>query len=160
MIVVKRAKSFELSTSALTSRATHQITGSRFHIPQGIFTEIRTRLGIARSAPVISTHVKVEELGHSVLTLLGMDPFSETYFRNVTVRPQNYSEGRYLSGLLSGRAGVLVSQHHGEQYGVKPGDPLTLLFGERRVKTRIAGFLDTYLKPSLKNEKKRNQARP
>jgi putative ABC transport system permease protein len=137
------SKSFELSTSALTSRATHQIKGSQFLIPQNIFTDIRTRLGIARSAPVISAHVKVKELGHTVLTLMGVDPFAERYFRPVTLQRQNSLAGSNLSGLLTGSDGVFVSKRHGDQYGIHPGDPLTLLFGDRSVKTRVAGLLDT-----------------
>lgn len=137
------SKSFELSTAALTSRATHQIKGSRFEISQSIFTRIRTRLGIARSAPVIATHVKVKEFKGSVLTLMGMDPFSETHFRRLVVQGQKGSVTQNLAGLLTQGNGVLVSKRHGVQYGLKPGDTLTLLLGKNRRKTRIAGFVDT-----------------
>lgn len=136
-------RSFELSTAALTSRATHQIKGSRFEIDQSIFTRIRTGLGIARSAPVIETHVRVKELGAGVLTLMGVDPFSETHFRRLVVQARKGVVNPNLAGLLTQANGVLVSKGHGEQYGLKPGDTLTLLFGDRRKETRIAGFVDT-----------------
>jgi putative ABC transport system permease protein len=136
-------KSFELSVASLSSRATHQIKGSRFEIDQSIFTQIRTGLGIARSAPVIETHVRVKELGESVLTLMGMDPFSETHFRRLVVQDEKRGGNRNFSGLLTQGNGVLVSTNQGEQYGLKPGDTLTLLFGEKRKTTRIAGFVDT-----------------
>jgi putative ABC transport system permease protein len=38
-------KSFDLSFTALVSRATHQIVGARLEIPETVFTELRTRLG-------------------------------------------------------------------------------------------------------------------
>jgi putative ABC transport system permease protein len=136
-------RSFELSTVALTSRATHQIKGSRFEIDQSIFTRIRTGLGIVRSAPVIETHVRVKELGASVLTLMGIDPFSETHFRRLVFQARKGSGSQNLAGLLTEGTGVLVSKRQGEQYGLKPGDILTLLFGDRRKETRIAGFVDT-----------------
>lgn len=137
------SKSFDLSTAALTSKSTHQVVGSTFKIPQSVFTQIRTGFGIKQSAPVISTYVTVRELDNTPLTLMGIDPFSEIHFMDLTVRSRTGSPGSDLSGLLTRASGVLVSQSTALQYGLNPNDTLTLLFGARQVQTRIAGFLDS-----------------
>ncbi len=138
------SKSFDLSFAAITSRSTHQITGPDFKIPQSIFTDLRTRLGIYRSAPVISAHVKVRELGMKTLTLMGIDPFSETYFRDITIWNPVLDTGRTdMSSLLSRPAGLLISRSDAAVYGVDPGDTITLMFGGRNVRVNVAGFLDS-----------------
>lgn len=135
------AKSFDLSTAALTSRSTHQIVGSNFTIPQSLFTRLRTDLGIQQSAPIISAHLMVKEFNQTPLTLLGIDPFSEMHFRDLAVRFQD--KGSDLSSLLTHGTGVLVSAATALEYGLEQNDPLTLVFGERQVQTHIAGVLDT-----------------
>ncbi|CCK78216.1 putative ABC-type transport system, permease component [Desulfobacula toluolica Tol2] len=139
------SKSFELSTAAITARSTHQIVGSDFKIPQSVFTQLRTNLGIKRSAPVISTHVSVRELDQQTLTLMGIDPFSEMYFRDLTVqsRSGSWTFGNDLSGLLTRTSGVLVSKNLAAQYGINQNDSLTLSFGSRQVQTFISGFLNS-----------------
>ncbi|MFH2057762.1 MAG: FtsX-like permease family protein [Pseudomonadota bacterium] len=137
------SRSFELSLADLTSGTTHQIKGSRFEIDHSIFTQVRTGLGIVRSAPVISTHVKVKEMGSRVLTLMGVDPFSETHFRSLKIGDPNGSANQNFSLLLTGENGVFVSKNQARQYGLRHGDTFTLLFGAHQKQTRIAGFLDT-----------------
>ncbi len=132
-------KSFDLSTSALVSRATHQITGARLDIPQTVFTQIRTRLGIHRSAPVISRHVTVPELDDRVMTFLGVDPFSETHFRDLPLGAENPD----LSAIMTGSAGVFISRTHAGRFGLDIGSPLTIALGGRQSAVTIAGFLDS-----------------
>lgn len=137
------SKSFELSTTVLTSRSTHQITGSDFKIPQSIFTRLRTDLGIHSSAPVITTHVFVKELNDASLTMMGIDPFSETQFRQFSVLAQPGSGNKGLANLLDASSGILIAQKLADENGLKQGDFLTLTFGTRQVKTLISGTLDS-----------------
>ena len=132
-------KSFDLSTQALVSRSTHQIAGTGLEIPQQAFAGLRTDLGIHRSAPVISRHVKVSELGDRILTLLGVDPFSETRFRNLHLSPGEND----LSGIMTGSNGVFISRSHARQYNLDIGSPLHIFLGSRRTAVTIAGFLDS-----------------
>ncbi len=132
-------KSFELSTRELVSRSTHQITGTGLRIPQDLFTDIRKDLGIHRSAPVISRHVKVSQLGDRILTLMGVDPFSETHFRNLHISPGKQD----LSGIMTGSDGVLISRSLARQYNLDIGSPLDIFLGSRRTPVTIAGFLDS-----------------
>jgi len=137
-------KSFDLSTQALVSRSTHQIVGTGLTVPQDIFTLIRRDLGIHRSAPVISRHVKVSELGNRILTLMGVDPFSETHFRNLDVQPGNTD----MSGIMTGSGGVLISRRLAREYGLDIGSTLDISLGSRRTAVTIAGFLDSDNNPA------------
>ena len=75
-------RAFDLSTEAVTGRATHQITGG----PQGLDQSIYVRLlggGAAEAAaPVISEYVASPQLGDRLIQLLGVDPFAEAPFRD------------------------------------------------------------------------------
>ena len=137
------SKSFELSTTVLTSRSTHQITGNNFKIPQSIFTHLRTDLGIHSSAPVITTHVTVKELNDASFTMMGIDPFSETQFRQFSVRAQPGNANKNLANLLDASSGVLIAQKVADENGLNQGDFLTLTFGSRQVKAVISGTLDS-----------------
>lgn len=137
------SKSFELSTASITSRTTHQIAGSNFKIPQSLFTQIRTHLGVHQSAPVISSNVIVKELADTPLNLMGIDPFSEVSFRDLTVRSLSRTAENNVSSLLTSGSGVLLSQAIASQYGLTHSDTITLVFGERNVQVTIAGFLDS-----------------
>ncbi|MCM2284431.1 MAG: ABC transporter permease [Desulfobacula sp.] len=136
------ARSFELSTSSLTAASTHQVTGSDFSIPQALFTDIRTQLGIKRSAPIIASHVKVPRLDNRTLTLMGIDPFSEQYFRKQAVTVSEDSNSLDISDLLTRPAGVLISGVFAESHGLAPHDSLILSFGRREVQAEVIGFLD------------------
>ncbi len=137
------SKSFELSTTVLTSRSTHQIMGNNFKIPQSIFTKLRTDLGIHQSAPEITTNVSVKELNDASLTMMGIDPFSETQFREFSVRAQPGNGNKSLTNLLDTSSGVLIAQKIADENGLKQGDFLTLTFGSRQIKTVISGLLDS-----------------
>lgn len=133
-------KSFELSTASLTARSTHQIVGSNFEVPQTIFTDIRTRIGIRASAPVISKHVKSDQMGDTPYTLLGIDPFSEMHFRSFETLTTGEASPLDLS---AGTAGVLISEFNAEHFGLTSGSPLSLKFGKKKVFTRVSGLLDS-----------------
>ena len=137
------SKSFELSTTALTARSTHQIMGNNFKVPQSLFTQLRTDLGIHRSAPVITTPVSVKELNNTSLMLMGIDPFSEMYFRDFSIRTKPGNGDKRLSGLLDPSPGILLSQAIAARNGLKQGDTLTLTFGTRQNQVLISGLLDS-----------------
>lgn len=137
------SKSFELSTTALTARSTHQIMGNNFKIPQSLFTQLRTDLGIHRSAPVIAAPVSVKELNNTSLMLMGIDPFSEMNFRDFSIRTKSGNGDKRLSGLLDPSPGILLSQAIAARNGLKQGDTLTLTFGTRQTQVVISGLLDS-----------------
>ena len=135
------SKSFELSTAALTARATHQVLGSDFSLPQSLFTRIRTQAGIHKSAPVISRTVQAKELGDGSLTLMGIDSFSEGEFRplSATAGPPSQRLGQ---AFFQGR-GIILSGAVARGHGLAEGDVLTLVLGETAVAVPISALVET-----------------
>ncbi len=138
-------KSFELSTAALTSQSTHQVTGPDFTVPQSLFTHIRTKLGIAASAPVITREVKVKEITDRKLTLMGIDPFSEAGFRDLRFEDNNKQskeeETSDLRGIMTQGAGVIMSSELAREYNLIVGQPLSLVFEEREVQVKLGAIM-------------------
>ncbi|WP_022668959.1 FtsX-like permease family protein [Desulfospira joergensenii] len=137
------SRSFELSTSSLTARATHQILGNDFSLPQSLFTRLRTGPGIRKSAPVISRQVKVAELDGRTLRLLGIDPFSETYFRDLKLISLDPEETGQIRRVMIQGAGLIMARDLAKAHGLSLGDGLTLVLGERQVRTRIGALAET-----------------
>src|SRR5512136_687292 len=76
------SRAFELSTEAVTGRATHQITGGPNGLDEAIYTRLR-REGVTRqAAPIVAEYVSSPQLGDRPLQLLGIDPFAEPPFRS------------------------------------------------------------------------------
>jgi putative ABC transport system permease protein len=67
-------RAFELSVESVSGTITHQVVGGSQGVPEHIFTQLRTELGLRRSAPVLTAEVRLQ--GQS-LTLLGLDLVSE-----------------------------------------------------------------------------------
>jgi putative ABC transport system permease protein len=67
-------RAFELSVEAVSGSITHQIVGSSQGVREEVFTQLRTQLGLRRSAPVLTAEVR---LGGQSLTVLGLDLVSE-----------------------------------------------------------------------------------
>ena len=137
------SKSFELSTGLVTGKATHRIMGTTLSLPQSLFTTLKVSLGIKHCAPVISQYIHVEELQGKQMQLLGIDPFSESAFRTLSLAPNQSATAPNLAETLMSESGVLLSQTLARENSLIPGDTLTLVFGKKQVPVPIAGFLDS-----------------
>jgi putative ABC transport system permease protein len=74
-------RAFELSTEAVTGRATHRIQGSQEGVDDSVYMRLRSAgLGVPL-APVISETVFAQALGGRPFQMLGIDPFAEAPFR-------------------------------------------------------------------------------
>lgn len=138
------SKSFDLSTAALTRRATHQITGANFTVPQALFARLRTELGLEKTAPVITREVMVPELGDRTLTLMGIDPFSEVHFRDIrfAAAPSGTKpDTENIRQVMIRGHGVIISKSLAASTGLDVGDTLTLAFGDRKVGVRIGALI-------------------
>ena len=79
------ARAFDLSTSAVTGRATHAIVGSTQTLDESIYVRLRTDpewRGRLKSAPLVLAYGVSPQLGGVPFTLLGIDPFAEGPFRS------------------------------------------------------------------------------
>ncbi|MCG8553149.1 MAG: FtsX-like permease family protein [Desulfobacterales bacterium] len=137
------SRSFELSTAALTRRATHQIIGADFTVPQSLFVRLRTELGLEKTAPVITREVMVPELNNRTLTLMGIDPFSEAHFRDIRFaadQPGTEPDAGNIRQVMIRGDGIILSRSLAASTGLVTGDALTLAFGDRKIITRIGGL--------------------
>jgi len=140
---------FNLSTEAVTGRATHRVIGGPRGLDEDLYRRLRVELGERASAPVVEGLVRARELGGETLTLLGVDAFAEPPFRGFLSGGEAGGEagGRApsaeaLAAFMTTPGAVLVSRDLAARAGVRPGERLTLDAGPRVVAATVAGLLD------------------
>jgi len=137
------SQSFKFSTESLTGKTTHQIVGTQSGFSQSVFEDLRVKYGHRENAPVIEGHVQVKELEMRTLKLMGIDPFSEMYYRNILnskASPQSIS---IFTGLLTEPGRVLISEQLARKADVGVGDHLTLIQEGRENQVVVYGLLQS-----------------
>lgn len=76
------SRAFDLSTDAITGRATHEIVGNPNGMDETIYTQLRRSGAVEQITPVVLAYFTSPQLGSRPFTLLGVDPFSDGDFRN------------------------------------------------------------------------------
>jgi putative ABC transport system permease protein len=116
------SRAFDLSTSAVTGRATHAIVGSSQGVDESVYVRLRTVprwRNSLESAPLVITYAVSPQLGEIPFTLLGIDPFAEAPFRSyLGSGPGTSSEA--IASLLTVPGSVLLSAPTAERYGMQP----------------------------------------
>jgi len=134
------SRAFDLSTEAVTGRATHYISAGSQGIKERLYAELRRSDLDSPSAPIISDYVVASQLDGITLQLLGVDPFAETPFRNYLGNPQgtaNYS----LTPFLARKGSVLISQNLADRYAIKLGGTFEIEYAGRSLPVNVAGLL-------------------
>ena len=124
------ARAFDLSTSAVTGRATHTILGSTQGVDESLYVRLRTDprwRGKLESAPLVISYAVSPQLGELPFTVLGIDPFAEAPFRSY-LGAQGDQEARLesIASLLVVPGSILLSAPTAERYGLHPCSPSTL----------------------------------
>lgn len=134
---------FNLSTEAVSGRATHRIVGGGQGLDEALYARLRTDPAIdARtSAPVVEGRVSVAELGGRTMTLLGLDPFAEPPFRSFFDAGGTLPVAS-LGALLARRDTVLVAADVATEAGVSAGGMLTADVAGRPVRLTVAAVLE------------------
>lgn len=110
-------RAFDISTTALTGRATHFLSAGSQGLDEQVYVDLR-RSGFEHpAAPIITTYVTSPQLGNQTLQILGVDPFAEAPFRNYLVGNQGISMGA-LSAFLTKPGGVLISEEQADRYNL------------------------------------------
>ena len=112
-------KAFELSTEAVTGKATHQIQGASEDLDESVYRSVRIEAGIRSSAPVIEGYARIQGLNRTV-QVLGVDPIAEAPFRDFA----SQEAGIDLSEFIGGRNTGLISQNTAQEMEVEVGDTL------------------------------------
>ncbi len=134
-------RAFLLSTATVTGQATDQLVGGPSGIPEQVFTDVRVRSGVRRSAPIVEGYATTVGTPTRTLQILGIDPFSEGPFRP-EVLPAGTGFDSALIGLLSDPNAVIVSRTTAEALGLRVGDALPVLIGGAPHTLRLVGILD------------------
>jgi len=137
------SRSFQLSTESLTGKATHQILGGPMGLDQEIYRRLRVDLGLRKAAPTIQGILKVQELNGKTMSLMGVDPFAESGFRNYMQSGGTSLSEKVLIPFLTEAQGVLLSQDLAEKHGLKVGSELTLLNRGKETSVKILGLLQS-----------------
>jgi putative ABC transport system permease protein len=116
------ARAFDLSTSAVTGRATHAIVGSTQSVDESIYVRLRTDpqwRNRRESAPLVIGSTASPQLGNISFTLLGIDPFAEAPFRSY-FGTGGGTQLETIASLLTAPGSILLSAPTAERYGLQP----------------------------------------
>lgn len=139
------SRAFELSTTALTGKATHYLSGGSQGLDEDVYVQLR-RQGLALpAAPVISRYVSSPQLGGGTLQAVGIDPFVEAPFRDFLVGGEQDPAipFRKLSAFLTQPNSVLISQTQAERHQLDVGSTIDLLYAGKTFSVTIVGLVNT-----------------
>jgi putative ABC transport system permease protein len=146
------ARAFDLSTSAVTGRATHAIIGSDQSLDESVYVRLRTDpqwRGKLESAPLVVAYAVSPQLGDVPFTLLGIDPFAEAPFRSY-LGGGSQTQSETIAALLTVPGSILLSTPTAQLYGLKPCAPdaledscrLTLSIDDETRHAYLTGLLE------------------
>ncbi len=136
------SRAFDLSTTALTGRATHYISAGSQGLDEIIYIDLR-RTGLEfPSAPIITAYVTSPQLDNVTLQILGIDPFAEAPFRNFLAGNPGAPTGELLPFLTSSGS-VLISQDQASRYQLGIGDEIQLDYAGNQIFGIVVGVLQT-----------------
>lgn len=148
-------RAFDLSTEALTGRATHQIVGGPQGVPEELFPRLVTSgvlreasapdgRGRAPAAPVVEGYGTGRTQGHSGLTLriLGVDPFSEAPFRPYLAALEEGVSRTEIAPLVTRPGTGLLTPETADELGVAPGEGLTVSVGGVEHRVDLLGLIE------------------
>lgn len=122
------ARAFDLSTTAVTGRATHAIIAGAQGVDESLYVRLRTDPKWRRqveSAPIVIAYAVSPQLDEVPFTLLGIDPFAEAPFRSY-LGAGDAEQGptmEAIASLLTVPGSVLLSAPTAEHYGLLPCSP-------------------------------------
>lgn len=146
-------RAFQLSSDAITGKATHRIVGPPTGFAEAVYTNLKTgnvancqgsmvncQLSIT-SAPVVEDYLVVPELDGQLMRLVGIDPFAEPPFRDY-FSPQGENNG--LEGLIAFLTvpnSIILSQEVADEFDLELGDAITLNRSGQLTGAQVVGLL-------------------
>ena len=114
---VSASRAFDLSTEAVVGKTTHQISAAN-GVPDQLYTEMRREIAGLQAAPVLQRTTVAPDLENRLLTLLGVDPLSESAFRTY-ISSGNEVPLTILTPFLTEPDSVLISEALAQRYGLQ-----------------------------------------
>ncbi len=113
------SRAFELSTDAISGKATHQILGTPNGFDEKIYEVLIKAGSDAILTPIVQDYVTSLQLGNRPFTLLGIDPFTDTSFRNYFSKDGQVPI-QQLTSFLTIPGAVIMSSDVANRYGLAP----------------------------------------
>ena len=133
-------RAFERSTETITGKATHQIIGLDGLVPEELYRQLRVDLGLRETAPVVEGHARLLGPDSRTFSLMGIDPFSEAPFRDLT---DSRTPGQLVLGsLLTSSGAALIARQTTTELGIELGDTLEIDVGGAVKTLTLVGHLD------------------
>lgn len=136
------ARAFELSTEAVTGKATHQIAAGSNRLDETVYVQLARAGLVETAAPVVTSFVTSPQLGGQPIQLLGIDPFVDAPFRNY-LGDDAGSNGSDLLPLLIRPGAILLSSETADRYELALGDTLILDIAGFEKQVLIAGLVQS-----------------
>jgi len=134
------SRAFDLSTEAITGKATHYISGGSQGIDESLYVALRRAGFEIPIAPTITDYVTSPSMDGTTMQLLGIDPFSEAPFRNY-LGETNGAGVNGLTTFLTQPNSILLSEELAKAYGLNLGDIFEIEYAGRVLQVSIAGLL-------------------
>ena len=135
-------KSFDQSLTAVVGSATHQILPAGGTLDEGFHVRLRREFGIDAATPVVEGRADLSSGGEPrIVTLVGLDPFSEAPFRDYV----SFSTDGELdvTALLIRPRTVALSAELAAGVGTAIGETLEARIGGRQVAFEVVGRIET-----------------
>ena len=139
---------FNLSSDAVTGKATHRIVGGPGGLPEDVYRALRVDLGIRASAPVVESYAYPTDDRHSVSTLrlIGIDPIADSQFRPYTgsssIVGRSDAPTQNASFLLAKPNTALISVQTASSLGVQAGDSIPVQVSDAEREVEIVGLIE------------------
>jgi putative ABC transport system permease protein len=143
-------RAFELSTEAVTGRATHQIVGGPSGVAEDVYRTLRLGLGVTQAAPVLEFDVALPDRPGETLHLLGVDPFAERPFRphladvdaSGGARGDTSQSLAMVTDLVARPSTGLISGATARRLGLRRGDGLAIRVSGETRRIAVIGWLE------------------
>ncbi len=129
-------RAFDVSRQVVAGAATHQIVSPSGAFDESLFRTLAVDRGLERIAPSLEGRVVLDD--GRVLTLTGLDPFSEAPFRSYGA---SLAEGARVGNLLTEPGTVVATPELAADLDIAPGGTLVIDVAGKRVLLRLVGLL-------------------
>jgi putative ABC transport system permease protein len=143
---------FLISQQQISGISTHRITGGINGVDERILVTLKKEIGVEIAAPVIKAYAAATDYNNQTVTILGIDPFSETALRNYETTLLEQQQTLLDEFLLQHNA-VIMTSEQSDRLGLQPGRQLSLRLGDKIKQVRLLTTItpDTLVTEALKN---------
>jgi putative ABC transport system permease protein len=136
------SQAFDLSTTAITGRATHYLSAGSGGFDEQVYIQLRREGFEYPIAPVITGYVTSPQLDNLTFQILGVDPFAEAPFRNYLVSDRGVPTDEFTDFLTKPNS-VLISVDQADRFGLGLGDQIQIEYAGNKQLTNVVGILQT-----------------